>query len=66
MRKNVFLGPVALKRAQSALLPCTELVAFRDEVLGGFDKVAGQGPDFGGTWALTRFVLLKRRALYTG
>lgn len=59
VRKNVFLDPTALKRAQRALgqrsesetiRRALELVAFRDEVLGDFDKVAGQGPDFGDPW----------------
>ena len=56
VRKNIFLDPQALKRAQKILGKKSEsetirealhLVAFRSEVLRGFDRVAGKAPDFG-------------------
>ena len=62
VRKNVFLDPEALKRAQEILGKRSEseairkalaLVAFRHEVSTGFDRVAGQAPDFGDMWEET-------------
>jgi hypothetical protein len=62
VRKNVFLDPEALKRAQEILGKRSEseairealaLVAFRHEVITGFDKVAGKAPDFGDMWEET-------------
>jgi hypothetical protein len=59
VRKNVFLDPVALKRAQRALAEPNEsatirkaldLVAFREEALRRFDRVAGKAPRFGEPW----------------
>jgi hypothetical protein len=62
IRKNVFLDPEALKRAQEILGTRSEseairealaLVAFRHEVITGFDRVAGKVPDFGDMWEET-------------
>ena len=59
VRKNVFLDPEALKRAQEILgkqsesetiREALELVTFRHEVMTGFDQVAGKAPDFGDMW----------------
>jgi len=59
VRKNVFLDPQALKRAQKILRKRSEseavrealnLVAFRQEVIKGFDRVAGKAPDFRDIW----------------
>jgi hypothetical protein len=59
VRKNVFLDPVALKRAQhvlgernesAAIRKALDLVAFRDEALRCFDRVAGKAPKFGDPW----------------
>jgi hypothetical protein len=59
VRKNVFLEPRALKRAQAilgtrgeseAIRLALEIVAFRDEVLKGFDRVAGKAPGYGDPW----------------
>jgi hypothetical protein len=59
VRKNVFLDPVALRRAQRVLgeqnesetiRKALDLVAFREEVLHEFDRVAGKAPDFGDPW----------------
>ncbi len=59
VRKNIFLDPQALKRAQKILGKKSEsetirealnLVAFRSEVLCGFDRVAGKAPDFRDIW----------------
>lgn len=59
IRKNVFLDPEALKRAQKILgkrsesetiREALELVAFRHEVITGFDQVAGKAPDFKDMW----------------
>ncbi len=59
VRKNIFLDPQALKRAQKILGKKSEsetirealnLVAFRSEVLRGFDRVAGKAPDFRDIW----------------
>ena len=59
VRKNVFLDPIALKRARKILGKRTEseairealdLVAFRKEVIRGFDRVAGKAPNFGEPW----------------
>ncbi len=55
VRKNIFLDPPALKRAQKILGKKSESetvrealnpVAFRNEVRRGFDRVAGKAPDF--------------------
>jgi hypothetical protein len=58
VRKNVLLEPRALKRAQAILgirgeseaRMALEIVAFRDEALKGFDRVAGKAPDYGDPW----------------
>jgi Arc/MetJ family transcription regulator len=59
MRKNVFLDPDVLKRAQQILGTRTEseairealqLVTLRDEAIRGFDQVAGKSPDFRDLW----------------
>lgn len=59
MRKNVYLDLDMLKKAQEILGARTEseairealqLVAFRDEVIRGFDRVSGKSPDFGDPW----------------
>ena len=59
VRKNVFVEPHALKRAQAILGARGEsetirfalaIVAFRDEALKGFDRVAGKAPDYGDPW----------------
>ena len=59
VRKNVFLDPETLKRAQEILGKQSEsetirealdLVTFRHEVITGFDQVAGKAPDFGDMW----------------
>jgi hypothetical protein len=59
VRKNVFIEPRALKRAQAilgtrgeseAIRKALEIVAFRDEALKGFDRVAGKAPDYGDPW----------------
>ena len=59
VRKNVFLDPGALRRAQKILRVGTEseairraldLVAFRREVMQGYDRVAGQSPRFRDPW----------------
>jgi hypothetical protein len=59
VRKNVFLDPVALKRAQrllgkrsesEAIREALKLVAFRDDVMRRFDRVAGKARDFGSPW----------------
>ena len=60
VRKNIFLDPHALKRAQKILGKKSEsetirealnLVAFRNEVMRGFDRVAGKASDFRDIWA---------------
>ena len=62
VRKNVFLDPEALKRAQEILgkrsgsetiREALALVALGHEVIMGFDRVAGQAPDFGDMWEET-------------
>ena len=59
VRKNVLLDPQALRRAQrilhkrsesEAIRAAIDLVAFRKEVSEGFDRVAGQAPDFRDVW----------------
>ena len=59
VRKNVLLDPQALKRAQRILRKRSEsetireainLVAFRQEVAEGFDRVAGKASDFRDVW----------------
>ena len=59
VRKNVFLDPDVLRRAQEILGTRSEsetirealnLVAFRQEVMQGFDRVAGKAPDFRDLW----------------
>lgn len=59
VRKNVFLDPGALRRAQRILRASTEseairraldLVAFRREVMQGYDRVAGKSPRFRDPW----------------
>jgi len=60
VRKNVFLDPEVLRRAQEilgtqseseAIREALNLVAFRQEVMQGFDQVAGKVPDFRDMWA---------------
>ena len=57
--KNVFLDPKVLRRAQEilgtqseseAICEALNLVAFRQEVMQGFDRVAGKAPDFQDIW----------------
>lgn len=59
VRKNVFVEPRALKRAQKilgtrgeseAIRRALEIVALRDEVMKGYDRVAGKAPDYGDPW----------------
>ncbi len=59
VRKNVLLDPQALRRAQrilhkrsesEAIREAINLVAFRKEVIEGFDRVAGKAPDFRDVW----------------
>jgi hypothetical protein len=59
VRKNVFLDLDVLRRAQEILGVQSEsktvrealsLVAFRQEVMRGFDQAAGKAPDFRGMW----------------
>jgi len=59
IRKNVFLDPEVLRRVQEILDTQSEseairealtLVVFRQDVIQGFDKVAGNLPDFGDVW----------------
>lgn len=59
VRKNVFLDPGPLRRAQKILQVRTEseairraldLVAFRREVMQGYDRVAGKSPGFRDPW----------------
>jgi hypothetical protein len=59
VRKNVFLDPQALRQAQKILGKRSEsetirealaLVAFRKDVMAGFDRVAGKAPDFQDMW----------------
>ena len=59
VRKNVFLDPEVLRRVQAILGTQSEsetirealnLVAFRQEVMQGFDRVAGKAPDFRDLW----------------
>lgn len=59
IRKNVFLDPEVLRQAQEllgirneseAIREALRLVAFRHEVMQGFDQVAGKAPDFGDMW----------------
>jgi hypothetical protein len=59
IRKNVFLDPEVLRQAQEilglrneseAIREALRLVAFRHEVMQGFDQVTGKAPDFGDMW----------------
>ena len=59
VRKNVFLDPTTLKRAQAilgrrseseAIREALELVAFRAKVMKGYDRAAGRGRGFGDVW----------------
>lgn len=59
VRKNVFLDPVALRKAQKILRQPNEseairealrMVSFRKEVLERFDRVAGRAPQFRDIW----------------
>src|SRR5436309_11297303 len=59
VRKNVFLDPTTLKRAQAilgrrseseAIREALELVAFRAAVMRGYDRAAGKGRGFGDVW----------------
>jgi hypothetical protein len=59
IRKNAFLDPEALRRAQEildtqseseAVCEALNLAAFRQEVMQGFDQVAGKAPDFHDMW----------------
>jgi Arc/MetJ family transcription regulator len=60
VRKNVFVDPTSLRRAQRILGVATEsqairealdLVAFRAEVMRRYDRVAGKAPRFRDPWA---------------
>ncbi len=46
VRKNVFLDPTTLKRAQAIL----GRRAFRAKVMKGYDRAAGRGRGFGDVW----------------
>src|SRR2546423_13928593 len=59
VRKNVFLDPTTLKRAQAilgrrseseAIREALELVAFRAAVMRGYDRAAGKGRGFRDVW----------------
>jgi hypothetical protein len=59
IRKNVFLDPDALKQAQRILgkrsesetiREALELVAFRHDIITGYDRAAGKAPDFEDIW----------------
>jgi hypothetical protein len=59
IRKNVLLDPQVLRRAQEILgtqsasetiREALNLVAFRQEVIQGFDQVAGKSPGFRDMW----------------
>ena len=59
VRKNVFLDPSVLRRAKAilgrrneseAIREALALVAFREEVLKGYDRAAGKARDFGDIW----------------
>jgi hypothetical protein len=59
VRKNVFLDPRTLKRAQiilgrrresEAIREALEIVALRTRVMKGYDRVAGKAPGFGDVW----------------
>ena len=56
VRKNVFIEPRTLKRARTILgirgesetiRKALEIVAFRDDVLKGFDRAAGKARSYG-------------------
>jgi hypothetical protein len=59
VRKNVFVEPRALRRAQAILRArgesetirlALDIVALRDEVLKGYDRAAGKAPGYGDPW----------------
>jgi hypothetical protein len=59
VRKNVFIEPRALKRARiilgargesDAIRKALEIVAFRDDVLKGYDQAAGKARGYGNPW----------------
>ncbi len=59
VRQKVVLDPEVLRRAQEilgtqseseAIREALNLVAFRQEVIQGFDQVAGKVPDFRDMW----------------
>ena len=59
IRKNVWLDPEVLRRAQEILgtqstsetiREALNLVAFRQEIIQGFDQVAGKNPGFRDMW----------------
>ena len=59
IRKNVFLDPEVLRRAQVILntqsasetvREARNLVALRQEVMQGFDQIAGKSPGFQDMW----------------
>lgn len=59
VRKNVFIEPGALRRARMILgvrgesetiRKALEIVAFRDEVLKGFDRAAGRARHYRDPW----------------
>jgi len=59
VRKNVFLDPRTLKRAQvilgrrsesEAIREALEIVALRTRVMKGYDRVAGKARAFGDVW----------------
>ena len=60
VRKNVFLDPTTLTRAQAilgrrseseAIREALALVALRAEVMKGYDRLAGKARRFGDLWA---------------
>jgi len=59
VRKNVFIEPRALRRARiilgargesETIRKALEIVAFRDDVLKGFDRAAGKARNYGDPW----------------
>jgi hypothetical protein len=59
IRKNVWLDPEVLRRAQEILGPqsasetireALNLVTLRQEIIQGFDQVAGKSPGFRDMW----------------
>jgi hypothetical protein len=59
VRKNVFLDPRTLRRAQvilgrrtesEAIREALEIVTLRVRVMEGYDRAAGKAPRFGDVW----------------